>query len=242
MFRISKQRGAVALLCGALIVAGGLSANAASMTTPIQTKTIPLTQTDWNPSNIPAVNPLTFTKFDPTLGTLLAVNIGMGYQFQHDISMTFANSATLTVTSNHNEINLTRPNSGASIFDVKLPDYTNSQTYSGPTFPHTVTLPTHVVNGNQSPITLTSPSDLALFTQSNGSTSIGLPATATANSVFTTSSGNGSGFARAYAMAGVAVSYTYEPAAVPEPSTLAVLSLGLGGLLVVRHYRKTHAA
>src|SRR4051794_26796126 len=69
----------------ALLVAAAPTRAAAlpTATTPSQTLSIPLTDTNWmpgQPASIP--DPLPFARFDPTLGTLQSVTLTLGYSIQ----------------------------------------------------------------------------------------------------------------------------------------------------------------
>ena len=236
----------LACLGWAVVLSCGLNASAAPMTTTttVQTETIAPTQTDWGPSTatLAGVNPLSLTKFDPTLGKLDAVNLSLSYTFLHDVTMTFTSPSTITVTGNQNGISVTRPDL-TPVLSGPVPDYSVSQTYSGPAFPYTLTVPTHTSAGSLPPVTLTSSADLALFTQSAPSdTLIKLPISAQARSTFTSSSSNGAGGSQVSAGVVVTLSYTYEPKPVPEPSTLATFGLGVGGYLLARRNRRSSAA
>ncbi len=238
-----RRTGVLACLTLAAVVSGSLPATASPLTTTPQTATIPLTETDWSPSNFTGtVDPMNFTKFNPALGTLESVNLSYSYTFQHNVSMNFSSPSTLTVGVASNGVAINRPD-GSVIGTGTVPDYSISQTYTGPTFPSSLSLPPHVVSGKSS-ATLTSAADLALFTQTSPTdTMIKLPTTATARSTFTSSTGNGAGGAQVYASVDATISYTYGPkvSAVPEPSTFAALGLGLGGYIIARRNRRAAA-
>ena len=89
-----RSTGALAILGWAAMMAAGLPASGAAITSTPQSATIPPTETDWGPSNFPnTVNPLNFTKFDPKLGTLEAVHLSLSYAVNQTVSMTFTDSA-----------------------------------------------------------------------------------------------------------------------------------------------------
>jgi hypothetical protein len=182
---------------------------------------------------------LNFTKFDPKLGTLEAVNLTLSYSYTHGVTMTFFSPATGTVSGDHNTIVVDRPDR-TILATASAPNYAMSQTYNGPDFPHMITLPPQTATGSI-PVTLTSASDLVLFTQSSPSdTLILLPVTAKARSNFSSNTGNGGGGASVTAGLVATLSYTYVP--IPEPSTLTALGLGFAGYLFARRARRSVAA
>jgi PEP-CTERM motif len=232
----------------AAAVLGAGAASAAPITvdsenTAAQKVTVPMTTTNWGPSNFAeGVNPLSFTKFDPKLGKLEAVNIGLNYSVDQAISMEFKNASTITVNVSGTKIQLERPDQSV-LATAPIPDYSATQTYAGPDFPHTLSLPAHTTTGSVAPMVLNSAADLALFTQSSPSdTLIKLPTSAVAQSSFTASTGNAGGGASVSAGAVVSLTYTYEPTPVPEPSTFAAFALGLGGYLMARRHRRGTSA
>jgi hypothetical protein len=212
------------------------------ITSQPQTDTIPLTPTDWTPTNFsPSVNPAPFTKFDPSLGTLKSVKITLGDMLTQDVSMQFTTAANITVVGDQNHVTVERPDT-STIIDAAIPAYNVSQAYSGPTFPHSITMPTHTTQNTQQPVILTSAADLALFTQSAANdTLIRLPATARSNSMFNSSTGNGFGSVVTNAGATVTIQYTYQPVTpatqLPEPATLAVLGLGIAVFTIAQRRR-----
>jgi len=85
-------------------------------------------------------------------------------------------------------------------------------------------------------LTLTDPGQLALFT---GPGTVGLPVFAAAGSFFSTTSGNGIGSIVTYAAVTVQLSYTY---AIPEPSSVALLGLGVVGIVLAGGLRRRRTA
>ncbi len=226
-----------------IVFLGSLHASsAATMTTSTQTAAIAPTQTDWGPTTaaLSGVNPLSFTKFDPSLGTLDSVNLALSYTYNHAVTMSFTSASTITVTGDQNGITMSLPNQTA-VVSGPVPDYSATRSYAGPSYPYTLTLPTETTTGSLTPVKLTSAADLAMFTQSAPSdTLIKLPVSAQARSSFTSSSSNGGGGSQVYAGVVATLSYSYEPfKTVPEPSTFAAFALGLGGYLLARRNRKS---
>ena len=186
---LNRTRALVAFGWAAAAVWGAGAASAAPIAMDTQDKdtaaqavTVPMTTTNWGPSNFAeGVNPLSFTKFDPKLGKLEAVNLGLSYSVNQDVSMEFKNASTITVTVSGTKIQLDRPDQSV-LATAPIPDYSATQSYTGTDFPHTLTLPTHTTTGSVAPMVLNSAADLALFTQSAPSdTLIKLPTTAVAS-------------------------------------------------------------
>ncbi len=228
---------ALALLCVAISMAT-VPIKAFADVTAIQSITVPLTATNFGVNGAPN-DPLVFNQFDPTLGTLQQVNVTMQYDFNQQISMTFANPATITVTAGNNLIALERPDT-TSIFSATPPTFSETVTYGfapgETTFPHTLNFGPQNNHVSLSPVALTSGSDLAAFT---GPGTIALPLIASAVSSFSSTSGNGTGSSTTMAGATVTVQYVYSPTnAVPEPSSMILLGLGGGGLMWGRRLRR----
>lgn len=237
---MSSKTGALVGLGWAVVLACGLTASAAPITTAPQHATVAPTETDWGPTtaSLAGVNPLSFAKFDPSLGTLEAVHLGVSYTYNQDVMMTFTTDSTITVTNNRNGITVTRPDL-TPVLSGPVPDYSVARSYAGSTFPYSLTLPTHSSTGSLPPVALTSAADLALFTKSDPSDSlIKLPASAQARSSFLSDTSNGAGGSQVRAGVVATLSYTYEPKPVPEPSAFAAFGLGVGGYLLARRHRR----
>lgn len=225
-------RAALAALVFATLAAV-VPARAAVMSTTPQTRTVPMTQTNWGPGTPPSLLAPEFDKFDPALGTLLSVQVALGYDFTHDISLTFTSPSTLTESTKDSQVVVNDPNGRLLLSGVPAPVTQSRFDFDGP-FPNTVTIPTITQNGSSGPLSLTSPADLALFTAAPGDAKISLPVLAQSNSEFFSSTGNGSGRITTSAGATVTLSYNYVP--IPEPSTLAVV--GLGGAVLMAWRRR----
>jgi hypothetical protein len=204
---------------------------AAPITSQAFTASIPVTPTDWSPGDPQAnTNPIVVPKFDPSLGKLDAVNITLGYTFQNDFSMNFSTPASITLTAQHDRIVVDRPNLSA-IVQATPADISKTQLISGGPFPQTVAFPTVTRTGQTAPISLTSASDLALFTALQAGDKVKLPLFASAMSGFS-ADGNGYGVVKTRAGAVVTVTYTYDP--VPEPTGLAIFGVVAVAALALR--------
>jgi hypothetical protein len=227
------------LCCGALLCLTSASASRADTITVTPTQSIPLTQTNWGPFTPAGTNPMTFAKFDPSLGTLTGVEITGHYGFTDDISMKFDSPAQITVTSDQKTLSILRPD-GTTIATGTAPVDTQVKLYGfnpGETVPQSFTYPTQTYTNALPAVTLTSASDLALFTGATASDTINIAATATAHSSISVSSANGSGGVITKAGADVSITYIYTPASVPEPTSLALFGFGMAGALLVRRRR-----
>jgi hypothetical protein len=235
--------------------------------TPVQTESIPLTQTDWNSttSQLIGSNPMVFNQFNSALGTLNSVNLTVSYTTVEAAGMMFTTPATITLstafpgTNTGTTLSLEGPGGTGNLLTATAPVFTYTRTYGGApgqTLPQLFSTDTNrfapgspfLLTPNGQPgnttnsftgtqtITFTNPAQLALFT---GSGTVDLPAAAKAWSSFTTTSGNGMGAIQTFAGMKVSLSYTYT---VPEPSSVALLGLGGGGLLLLGRLRRKAAA
>jgi hypothetical protein len=240
--------------------------NAWASVTPVQTASIAETIPNWGPStpSLAGQDPLVFNKFDPALGQLQSVSISMTYTTRESVSMNFTVPTTIVLKSSFAQspnvgptITLNGPAGGSAtpLMTASAPVFTYTKTYGGsngqslpqsfsnnpaqyqPGSPFFLTPDGQPNNTNSSftgtkSVTITDPSQLALFT---GNGTLGLPAFATAGETVTVNGGNGSGMILTYAGVTVSLSYNYV---VPEPSSMALLGLGGGGLLLVGRLRR----
>ncbi|GAC1468936.1 MAG: hypothetical protein NVSMB9_12120 [Isosphaeraceae bacterium] len=190
-----------------------------------QTYSIPLTPTDFNPGtpSLLGKDPFQVQLFDPTkFGdmTLVGVGINLHYQFENTLSMRFDNPSTITVNAS-GSLHLYGPDGKTDL--VNSPGFANTATEvatPADMYAKYFTEPTKVITSDSGQ-GYTDAATLAAFT---GPGTISLPIYATANSGFTSTSGNGLGSSDTSASATLTVVYFF--AAVPEPSSLVLMSLG----------------
>jgi hypothetical protein len=232
--------GPLGFLCGTLLCITGVAPLRADSITVTSTQSIPLTETQWGPSTPAGSNPMTFAKFNPSLGTLTGVTVSGNYTFTDNVFMNFTAPAQITVTSDQRQLSMLRPD-GTTITSGTAPGDSQVKLYGfnpGETLPKSFTFPTQTYTNALPTATLTSPSDLALFTGASASDTIKIPTTANAYSYLIASAGNGSGGVTTMAGTDVSISYTYTPASVPEPTSLAIFGSGMAvGLFVYRQRR-----
>jgi hypothetical protein len=258
------------LFCLAMLFLGESSAIAAVTpiaTTALQTDSIAPTVPNWSPTtpSLQGQNPLVFSQFNPALGQLQSVNLTMTFTTSEVVNMNFTTASTITLRSSSAQapnagptITLNGPSGSGNLLTASAPVFTYTKTYGGPgqTLPQSFSNDTtkfqpgspFFLTPNGQPnnltssftgsksLTITDPGQLSLFT---GTGTVGLPAFATAGSFFSTTSGNGSGSILTFAGLTVTLSYTYV---VPEPSSVALLGLGGGGILLAGGLRRRRAA
>lgn len=228
---------------GALVALGiaiGMTspASAALIYTPVQTQTVATQATNFFNA------PMTFNKFDGTLGTLQEIILSLSGHVEGTAKYESLDASPSTVTlALTASITLSRPGGSSIVQTLPVANVTDSATAydgvtdfagtSGNTFSN---LSADAVNN----ATLTSASDLALFTAAVPGDTISLDLTALGNS---SGSGAGNLITQFLTNAGgtATVQYVYDNGIqVPEPSILAVFGVGLIGLGAA-HRRKRKA-
>jgi hypothetical protein len=214
-------------------------------TTPVQTVMTGMVQTNWIPGTTGVTTP-TFTQFDPSLGTLTAINLTLTTNVNNTYFFDFSQvSSATTITETNGSpgptISIFGPGatvvagspgtvSGNAIFTAVQPvDMNEILTESSGTYTQT----TNYTNFYSTVLTDT--------TGFIGTGSVVLDAESFAYSSFSSSSGNGGGYVLTDAGATVSLYYTYT-AAVPEPSSSVLMALGIGSTLIAGRKFRNRAA
>jgi hypothetical protein len=215
-----------------------------------------LIATDWGPGTNGVTSPLSFEKFNPTLGSLTAIDITLTATIRNDYELIFVNTpipTTIGVATSQTSdpsvladptkrsmltdgptVTVFGPSSTLQIFGAPATrqpvDFVQLTESSGTwssllpiTSPHFIS-PT--ITQQSYSRTLTDSNAPSLFADFIGTGNVDLPVTAAAFSSFYSSSGNGGGAVLTNANAIVTLQYLY--AAVPEPSSVIILGLGIG--------------
>ncbi len=229
-----------------------------------------LVTTNWGPGTSQVKSPLSFEQFNPKLGTLEEIDITLTTTIRNDYKLIFVPTPKITTidvatsaTSDPSILNdpvkraqltdgptitLFAPGGRSQIFGppatrqpvdfVQLTETSGTWSSLLPiNDPHFI--PPTMTEQSFSR-TLNDSNASSVFSDFIGSGSVSLPITATAFSSFFTSSGNGGGAVLTKANAAVSIQYGYAPNAIPEPSSVILLTIGLGlGTLVVLSRRLT---
>jgi len=210
----------------------------ADFTTPVQTRTISSTQTNWNDgtSSIAGSNPFRFDRLDtalknagvglppgPTAG-LESVSLKLDYKFDNTINIRYDNAARISVSAG-GTMNVHMSNDQANLFTPITFQNSVTRDYKPSDVFGKFIDPVHKTFAGSRSATLTA-GQLAQF---KGLGEVKLPSFAQATSNFTSSTGNGFGSSTTFAGASLSLVYTYR--IVPEPTSFALCGLGLAGLL-----------
>ncbi|MDR3638164.1 MAG: choice-of-anchor E domain-containing protein [Isosphaeraceae bacterium] len=230
-----RKLGTLSFVLGAAAL-GLLPVQARADVTAPQTVSIGATDTNFGPGT--ALNdPMVFNQFNPSLGTLTSVSVSVSYDFIHTSTITFYTPGTIGTSATENTISVTLPN-GQTIASGTAPDYSSSTKFDPSTMSlnKSITLAPKTDMGSLGPVSLTSSTDLALFT---GSGTISIPVLASSLAGQSTNNANCGARVTTEAGAKVTISYTYTPhPAVPEPSSVVLLGLGGCGLFLYRRRRQ----
>jgi hypothetical protein len=241
----------------AVLTLGGHAAVGGTVTTPLQTGSIPMTPTDWGPGTGGLTDPLGFAQFNPSLGTLTGVAITFSMTIRNQYELEFVQTPIITTlyvatTATTDPTVLANPSLVRQLTDgptvtLLAPDGV-TPIFGAPA----ATLPVDVVTlaepsgvwssflppSNPNFIaptsatlsfatTLDAANSPSLFGQFIGTRTIDLPVTAVAHSSFFSSSGNGAGIVLTSASATVTIQYQYTPFEV-VPEPSGLILLGLG--------------
>jgi hypothetical protein len=229
----------VSVLAAIVMVVVPCSVQASTLTVPTTTP-IPLTATDWPPPP----ESLAFQEFDPSLGTLNSVTLDLSGTLTTtltvgNLSGSFGAGAALSSGSASTQTTLTvqDPLGNESLLNLTASfPFTNLSPTSGS---NTITSGALMQTGSNGS-TYVSPAVLAEFT---GLSTISLSSsTSTLTGVLYTG-GTAAAYASQAPMAALtgSVTYNYTPAVVPEPSTFALLTVGVWGIIGYRWRKKRSA-
>lgn len=249
---------AFALSLLAIVTLPQHTAAGGQVTTPLQTGSIPMTPTDWGAGTAGITDPLVFTQFNPSLGTLNAVELTLTTTIRNDFELIFAPTpipTTLYVATTQTTdpsvlanptlvqqltdgptVTLLGPDGITPLFGAPgatLPVDVVSKTEPSGTYSSflPVTDPNFIPPSNAT-LSLTNTLDASnaasMLAQFIGTGTIDMPLTAVADSSFYSSSGNGGGVVLTSASGTVTVQYLYTPAVSITPEPSGLILLGLG--------------
>lgn len=249
---------ALAFPCLAVLWLSHQPAIAGGMLTPLQTQSIPATPTNWGPGTTGITNPLVFTQFNQSLGTLTAIDITLNLTIHNDFLLVFqptqvpttlyiattsttdpsvlANPSQVSQLTDGPTVTLFGPNGSTQIFGApgtSIPVDVVSMTEPSGTFSSMLpdTSPNFIPPNNVGlslSTTLDSSNAASLLSQFVGTGNVDLPITAMAFSSFYSNSGNGSGEVLTTASATVTLQYQYQPIITSIPEPSSLILLGLG--------------
>ena len=217
-----------ALSLAVLSVGAGPAAFANSVG-PITTSTpIPLTLTDWSGS-------LSFSQFNPSLGTLTAVELAFSGGLQTQLTVTNNSDSALSGNAT-TEVQITVQDAGSNLTAPELSIYSTAYSYSLGAGDNT-TSPV-LTGSDSSDNTYTLGAVLSEFT---GLGTISLPASTFTQTLLANTGGNTAASQATDANLTGTVTYTYTPVVTPEPSCVVLLGIGAFGLLAFAWRRRRTA-
>jgi hypothetical protein len=206
----------------------------------------------------------------PANASLENVQISFNWGFQSQLSAKFpvasnpASSISINssggITIARPDVSITSPGDDSSKFLFPTQTFQNTAAFTSATPGSFTTTPIstyfhslppgYVVPSQDQPLNLKdsgSPLVASLtptsadFSKFLGPGSVTFDVVATAGLNILNTSGDASGTSQTYAFPDVTLTYTYG-VPIPEPSSLAVLGMGIGGLLLVRRFRRQRSA
>ena len=216
----SKFSGLVGVAFVVAVASGNPTAQAQSLG-PVTTSTpVPATLTDWN-------NPLEFPQFNPALGTLISVELNLSTTLSTSLTITNT-SATSSGSTAFTEVQFTVQDTGGYLnpgnqpqLNVLSPNFTNTIPGNGSVMSGVL------VSSNSFSTTLTQPSLLSEFT---GSGNITLNAGTFTLAYTSDTTGDTEASQSSEASLTGDVTYNFDPTPTPEPSTIALVAVGLSVL------------
>jgi len=202
-----------------------ISAQVQAATLTLTTSTpVPLTPTDWTSS-------LTFAKFNPALGTLTSVQLGIVGSFQTTLTVTNNSPDTPSSGTAKTEVDFTVQDGGLNL--VAPDPMVLNAPFSYSLAPlDTITSGLLTASGPASHIYTSAP----VLTEFTGGGNIILSATTFTQTLLSNTGGNTSASQVTSAALTGKVTYNYVPA--PEPGTLVSLGIGAVSLLAFGRMRR----
>jgi PEP-CTERM motif len=219
----------------------------------------PLTFTKFNPGSagIPANAVLDSVQLSFNWG--FRSQLSASFPFPSDPPSSIMINSFGNITLGRPDITITSPSNDPSLFQFPTQTFQNTASFSSstpgtfPTAPPLSTYfhalpPGYVVPPSDQPEQLVNPGDPLMANITPGSSDFAKfvgPGTVTFDVVATAgfnipnTSGNATGTALSYAFPDMVLTYVYT---IPEPSSLALLGLGVGGWLLARRHRRWMAA
>jgi hypothetical protein len=204
----------------------------------------------------------------PSNAVLDTVMIAFNWGFKSQLSASFPyasdppSSITINafggITIGRPDVTITSPSNDPSLFLFPTQTFQNTASFTSATpgtFPSTSPVPSTYFHSAYPPGSVVSPPDQLLdpgsplmtaitpgssdFAKFLGAGTVTFDVVATAGYNIPNTSGNATGTSLTYAFPDAVLTYVYT---IPEPSSLALLGLGVGGWLLARRHRRWMAA